>query len=77
MAAILDNKHIDAIMTSLMDGIITFDRNGVIIMANKAAENLFLVRKDGLQDRTLGACYAYKKREQRDRGCSSCISRCY
>ncbi len=53
MAAILDNKHIDAIMTSLMDGIITFDHNGVITMANKAAENLFLVRKDALQGCTM------------------------
>jgi two-component system phosphate regulon sensor histidine kinase PhoR len=53
MATILDNKHIDAIMASLMDGIITFDRNGVIIMANKAAENLFLVNKDALQGCTM------------------------
>lgn len=53
MVAVLDNKHIDAIMASLMDGIITFDSSGQIIMANKAAENLFLVREGGLEGRTM------------------------
>jgi two-component system phosphate regulon sensor histidine kinase PhoR len=49
----LDNKHFSALMASLMDGIISFDHKGVIIMANKAAENLFLVREGGLLGRTL------------------------
>jgi two-component system phosphate regulon sensor histidine kinase PhoR len=53
MIAVLDDKHIDAIMASLMDGIITFDGSGHVIMANKAAENLFLVREGGLEGKTM------------------------
>lgn len=52
MVAVLDNKHIDAIMASLMDGIITFDSKGNVIMANKAAENLFLVGEGGFEGKT-------------------------
>ena len=53
MIAVLDDKHIDAIMASLMHGIITFDGSGHVIMANKAAENLFLVREGGLEGKTM------------------------
>lgn len=37
-------KLMPTIITSMVDGVIIFDRNGGIILANKAAENLFLIR---------------------------------
>jgi len=53
MVEVLDKKHIDAIMSSLLDGVIVFDSQGKIIMANKAAECLFLVRQGGLVGHTM------------------------
>ncbi|MEN6327517.1 MAG: ATP-binding protein [Syntrophomonas sp.] len=48
-----DKRTMQAILTSMVDGVIVLDINACIIDANKAAENVFLVREGGLLARRL------------------------
>lgn len=52
-AAIQDKYQIRAIFGSMIDAVILFNIDGHIIMANKAAESLFLVKEDGLVGKLL------------------------
>lgn len=48
LASVQDKYQIKGILSSMIDAVILFDIYGRIIMANKAAESLFLVKEDGL-----------------------------
>lgn len=53
LAIAQDKRKMNAILTSMVDGVIVFDLNARIIKANKAAENLFLVREGALLNKQL------------------------
>src|SRR5664280_2806667 len=46
-----DKMTMNAILTSMAEGVLVMDRQAHIIMANKAAENIFLVRVGALTGR--------------------------
>lgn len=48
LAMIQDKYQVKTILSSMIDAVILFNIDGRIIMANKAAESLFLVREGGL-----------------------------
>ena len=48
-----DSKTMQAILATMIDGVIVVDYNEQITLANKAAENLFLVRSGVMQGRKL------------------------
>ena len=48
-----DSKTMQAILATMIDGVIVVDYNEQITLANKAAENLFLVRSGVIQGRKL------------------------
>lgn len=48
LGIIRDSNKMQAMLSCMLDGIIVFDLNGYIIVANKAAERLFLAREGSL-----------------------------
>ncbi|MGI6453943.1 MAG: sensor histidine kinase [Syntrophomonadaceae bacterium] len=52
MTMVKDAK-MKTILRSLVDGVLVFDGNGFIDLANRAAENIFLVREGDLVNKTL------------------------
>lgn len=48
-----DRRRMQAILATMLDGVMIFDFDGRITLANKAAENLFLVREGALQGKRL------------------------
>ncbi|MGI5912441.1 MAG: sensor histidine kinase [Syntrophomonadaceae bacterium] len=53
LAGAQDDKYINTILASLMEGVIIFDQKGYITMANKTARDLFFVHSKDLEGITL------------------------
>lgn len=56
-----DKKIINAILSSMAEGVLVVDRNSRIILANKVAENIFLVREGFLLGQTFSTLPDYGK----------------
>lgn len=56
-----DKMTMNAILTSMAEGVLVLDRQAHIVLANKAAENIFLVRDGALTGRTFSDLSDYSK----------------
>lgn len=56
-----DKMTMNAILTSMAEGVLVLDRQAHIILANKAAENIFLVRDGALTGRTFSDLADHEK----------------
>lgn len=56
-----DKATMNAILTSMAEGVLVLDRYSRIILANKAAENIFLVRHGVLLGKTFSALPEYSR----------------